>query len=594
MRAVRCLRFLCALLLFCPALPAQDTKAVADDLCHQLRELQRPEGGYGEDLASTCQVLDVLGRSPRRYTELDGPFMRNAMRLVAAAAPGEVPDALIALGLAGALSPDLLAARDAALARLELAPPRADYATLLALHALRPRSVAFPVAVETSDPGLACLLAENPATVPAPPVSDVRLWTRWARAARLRKLQPTELPPLSEIVPGASLQELVDALETVIQLHGLLQPPAPPPASVPDLVAPGQTLSEAAARAAAFLDERQQGGTFGLDLPGWSGPEPGITALCLSAALKLAELRSEPRPKWIEDGLDYLVNLQRPDGSIHAEGLDVYTTSVAIEALVLGGREGDAPAIQRARDFLVIAQSDEGEGYESELDAYYGGVGYGGDERPDLSNTQMALDAATRAGLPSDHDFFRKARVFLERCQNLSEAGAQSWPRPGGGTVEAGNDGGAVYMPGNSPAGELKLREGVYQARSYGSMTYALVKSYLFCDVPRDDPRLTAAVRWLGANFTVERNPGFEKPEAGGDGLYYYYLAMARTLQLLPEDSLRDAAGAPIDWQVTLTRHLLDNQRTDGSWINEQSPRWWEGAPTLCTAYAVLALAGAN
>jgi squalene-hopene/tetraprenyl-beta-curcumene cyclase len=585
-----------ALLLLLASLPlcAQDTKAVADDLCHQIRELQNPDGSYGTDLATTCRVLDVLGRSPRRYTELDGPFVRKAARLVAAAPAGEIPEPLIILALTGALTAELRDAREAAIARLQQAPPRADYDTLLARRTLRPNDPPMPMAVASDDPGVACLVADDPASVAAPAVKDVAAWTRWARAARLRKLTPQELPALPEASATASLPELIATLETVIQMHGLHKPEAAPPTAAPGRVAPGQELPAALARAAAFFEAHQQGGKFGLELPGWSGPEPGITALGLSATLRLATLQGQPRPAWVDQGLDYLVDLQQPDGSIRLQGLDVYTTSVAVEALMLGGREGDRAAIERARAFLVGAQSDEDEGYESAVDAYYGGVGYGSDERPDLSNTQMAIDAAARAGLPADHEFFQKARVFLDRCQNLSESGAVTWPRPGGGTLEMGNDGGATYMPGNSPAGEVRVREGVYQARSYGSMTYALVKSYLFCDVQADDPRLQAAVRWLGRNFTVEHNPGFEQPEAGADGLFYYYLAMARTLSLLPEDTLRDAADAPIAWRVRLTRQLLDSQRTDGSWVNENSPRWWEGAPTLCTSYAVLALAAAS
>ena len=34
---------------------------------------------------------------------------------------------------------------------------------------------------------------------------------------------------------------------------------------------------------------------------------------------------------------------------------------------------------------------DEGEGYDKSKDVFYGGTGYGDGERPDLSNTQMAV-----------------------------------------------------------------------------------------------------------------------------------------------------------------------------------------------------------
>ena len=39
------------------------------------------------------------------------------------------------------------------------------------------------------------------------------------------------------------------------------------------------------------------------------------------------------------------------------------------------------------------------------------------------------------------------------------------------------------------------------------------------------------------------RVPGFENEAEGAQGLYYYYLAMARTLRMLPVDGLKDGDG---------------------------------------------------
>jgi hypothetical protein len=39
---------------------------------------------------------------------------------------------------------------------------------------------------------------------------------------------------------------------------------------------------------------------------------------------------------------------------------------------------------------------------------------------------------------------------------------------------------------------------------------------------------------------------------------------------------------------------LARAQREDGSWVNEFAPRWWEGNPVLCTAYALHALHAAR
>jgi squalene-hopene/tetraprenyl-beta-curcumene cyclase len=531
---------------------AQDTRAAADTLIHQIRAFQEPDGRYGGDLATTCRVLDALGRSPRRYTDLDGPFVRKAVQAVLAGEEGSGNDALTVLALAGCLSAPAVAAREAALQRVVSEEGPADFERLLVLATFAPGR-RMPPARDPTRPAQACMVAASPADVAPPATDDVGQWTAWARAARLRGLAPEDRPAIPDPGPDASLQELCSALETVIVLHGLpAADEARPSASaggdspLPARVEAGQQLRPALERAVAFLEAHQQQGTFGLELPGWSGPEPGVTALALSAACWVHDQLGVPRPAWIGSGLDYLVRLQKDDGAIAAYGLDVYTTSVAIEALIAGGRDEDRDVVARARDFLVAAQSDEGEGYSIEDDPHYGGIGYGGDERPDLSNTQMALGALAAAGSSGDADALRKALVFLERCQNMGERVVHEWPRPGGGRMVSGVDGGATYMPGNSPAGEDNVGSGTYVARSYGSMTYGLVKSYLFCDVPPSDPRVRAAVAWLGAHFSVEHNPGFESEAEGAQGLYYYYLAMARTLTLLPPAGLRDASGTVI------------------------------------------------
>ena len=103
-----------------------------------------------------------------------------------------------------------------------------------------------------------------------------------------------------------------------------------------------------------------------------------------------------------------LVGLQNEDGSIHDGKLANYITSAAIMALAGGGHERHVEAIARARDFLLQLQADEGEGYGADH-PYYGGIGYGGDERPDLANLQMALEALSEAGLGPDDEAFQRA-----------------------------------------------------------------------------------------------------------------------------------------------------------------------------------------
>ena len=39
-------------------------------------------------------------------------------------------------------------------------------------------------------------------------------------------------------------------------------------------------------------------------------------------------------------------------------------------------------------------------------------------------------------------------------------------------------------------------------------MTYAGIKSMIYCGVDKDDPRVKKAYEWIKKNYSVEKNPG--------------------------------------------------------------------------------------
>ena len=190
-----------------------------------------------------------------------------------------------------------------------------------------------------------------------------------------------------------------------------------------------------------------------------------------------------------------------------------------------------------------------------------------------------------------------EAIVFLSRCQNNSETNTLAYTdkdKASGKdiTYVSGNDGGAFYKPGESKAGYVDLPDGKRVPRSYGSMTYALLKCYLLAGLPKDDPRLVKAVKWIGEHYTLEENPGFDtkqNPNAGYQGLYYYYLALAQSLSALGDDVVTDSKGVKHRWREELVAALVARQKPDGSWSND-TDRWWEGDASLVTAYAMQAL----
>ena len=279
------------------------------------------------------------------------------------------------------------------------------------------------------------------------------------------------------------------------------------------------------------------------------------------------------------------------DGSIHDGGLANYTTSAAILAFVRSGKAEYRPIIVKARDFLIALQNDEGEGYSPDH-PYYGGNSYGDEQRPDLSNVQMALEALAASGLEKDHEAFQRALKFLQRCQNRSESNDIK-VEDGGKTVVSGDDGGSAYAPGTSKAGFVEIEGGKKVPVSYGSMTYALLKGFIFAGLPKDDPRMKACMDWLRKNYSLDVNPGFGRsadPAAGYQGLFYYFHTMAKALDLYGEETITDGEGKPHSWRKDLAGRVVGMQAGAGSWTNENSPRWYEGNPVLATSYALMTL----
>ena len=160
----------------------------------------------------------------------------------------------------------------------------------------------------------------------------------------------------------------------------------------------------------------------------------------------------------------------------------------------------------------------------------------------------------------------------MERTQNRSESNDQSW---------AGNDGGFIYSPdGESKAGT----DAAGSPRSYASMTYAGLLSFIYANVDKDDERVQAAFKWIKEHFTLEENYGM-----GAQGLYYHYHTMAKALRLYGDSTFVDAKGISHDWYREFAEKMIELQKPDGFWVNEQS-RWMEADPRLVTAYVVLAL----
>jgi squalene-hopene/tetraprenyl-beta-curcumene cyclase len=336
---------------------------------------------------------------------------------------------------------------------------------------------------------------------------------------------------------------------------------------------PSSTRDSAIASGVEYLLQSQDNdGAFSARLG------PGVSMLAIEALLKNGRGVDDPK---IAKGLKYIESFVQKDGSVTSPktGIANYETSLAISCFSRANKDGRySKTIDNATKYLKGVQLDERKN-RTPASADYGGMGYSSKSPgADLSNTHMMLDALKDAGNPPDDEAVKRALIFVSHCQNLE---SQHNPLPFSAKV---NDGGFYYSPngdGYSAAG--KGAQGAL--RSYGSMTYAGLKSMVYAGVSRDDVRVKAAVKWLQSNYSVSENPGL-----GQEGVYYYYHLMAKCLDALGAPTFEDAAGRKHNWRAELAAALAKRQRANGSWVNENN-RWYEGDPNLATSFALLSLA---
>jgi squalene-hopene/tetraprenyl-beta-curcumene cyclase len=357
-----------------------------------------------------------------------------------------------------------------------------------------------------------------------------------------------------------------------------------------------ERIDQALSAAARFLLDRQSAdGGWHSDVYGPFKEGPCLTPLVLRTLVAL------PASKDLEDryrkGAAYLASQVGADGTIDAGqyGLNypVYTSAGAAEILSQPCNARHRKARDAWLAYLRQRQLTEDLGWQPD-DKPYGGWGYSprlprkpgpGEPLPpltesNLSATLFALEALHAADVKSDDAAFRKALIFVRRCQNYRDDPQQR--------EAAFDDGGFFFIyddPVRNKAGVAgKDRSGRERYFSYGSMTADGLRALLLCGRPADDLRVVAARVWLEANFRSDRQPGkyAEDREPNRDAVYYYYCCSVA--QALPR------ASSKLRWAEALGGDLMQRQRKDGSWVNPLVPQR-EDDPLVATSLAGLALA---
>ncbi len=306
----------------------------------------------------------------------------------------------------------------------------------------------------------------------------------------------------------------------------------------------------------------------------------------LTAMLAKVMLFSPRLPGHGERAARALQRLVEADPRDPGTAYPVYTAALAAIALSRPGVD-EAAACERWLALLREHQLTEQLGW-TEDDLAFGGWGYSltppekgvGDGHTsfdsDLSSTLFALGALRLTGAEADDPAVRRARIFVERCQNFG-AGEPDF-----------DDGGFFFTPTNAhqnkagSAGEDGAGRERYH--SYGALTADGLRALLRCGLAPDDARVVAARDWLIRHFDPASNPGVFEParEIERDASYYYWCWSVSHAFTALEDG-------PPDWSRALAEELLTRQRPDGSWANHLT-MVKEDDPLIATSFAVAAL----
>jgi squalene-hopene/tetraprenyl-beta-curcumene cyclase len=326
------------------------------------------------------------------------------------------------------------------------------------------------------------------------------------------------------------------------------------------------------------------------------GGLPAVTAISVNALLGSPEANSEATKSAVAKAEAFLLKFVNADGSIWEQGekgYPNYTTSLSVVSLYLIDKQKHKDTILKARQWLKKSQFDKDSG-EKEIEE--GGIGYGSTKsKSDLSNSQLALEAlyithdienenVSPEEAKATKECWKKAQIFLNRCQALKTTNDQAWAKEAPGE----DFGGFIYSPDRTKVKDENGKEETL--RVYGSMTYAGLKSMIYAGVIEDDklikedPRIVAAMTWASKNYTLDENPG-----VGKQGHFYYIHTFTKALDAYGEDSIKTADGKVQYWRKDVVSKLLEMQSADGSWVNENG-RWMENVPEMVTAYSLTSM----
>ena len=250
-----------------------------------------------------------------------------------------------------------------------------------------------------------------------------------------------------------------------------------------------------------YLKKDQKVNGSWTDHPGYPG---GVTALCTLAMINAGVPVSDPA---VQRALKYVRSLGKPRM--------VYSTSLITMFLCAAEPDKDATLIRLNVDWLEKIQIKTG--------PYRGSWAYS--ERNitgDNSNSQFALLAlheAERAGVKVKESTWHSARDYWLSMRKEDGSWGYVKGEPSTGSMTCAGIASLLITSGKVHQGDAKVQGGTVQC----------------CGAQSNDEPLRQALDWLGAKFSVERNPNpYSGLRANLDQrhLYYYLYGVERVGRL--------------------------------------------------------------
>lgn len=366
-----------------------------------------------------------------------------------------------------------------------------------------------------------------------------------------------------------------------------------------------EKIDAALVRAADFLISKQSpDGSWRSGVHGSFRDGVGLTPLVCSTLFFLDTPDGRNRLA-TRRGIDWLLGFIDDRGKLVRDfahpSFPVYSLSGASWCVTLDGRDERRNRAERAfLNALLSRQLNEANGWTRD-DTDFGGWGYffNTPKKPDdprlrhpllrsnLSATVFAIGAMKHAKHDLGGKAWDDALRFVLRCQNFSDDEARRDPDF--------DDGGFVFSPddaaGNKPGIAGVDRFGRTRLRSYGSMTADGLRALIQCGLETTHPRVRAAVGWIALNWDATTNPGrFENDRVVlRDASYYYWCWSVSHALFRAGVTTLDTPRGKVAWAESLADALLERQREDGSWKNDNS-EGREDDPLVATAFAAAAL----